>query len=436
MHTATPIKRCNSPVTHFTTRLLYLLTSMKDFTLQLNNPPSGVYFTGGTVSGTVTAVNDEPKDYKAIQVRIVGAANVHWSEERGTGDDRHTVHYSSHETYIDTFVNVWDRNAVAGGKFPPGTFHFPFTLQLGSGNLPPSFNGTVGHIKYMIEARVMKDGIFKRDTRCEAYINVASIVPINNPNLLQPKAGQVSKTLCCLCCASGPINITATVPRTGFCIQKDGIPVEVSVENGSSRDIRQIVACIHQVGHYTAQGHHRYSNVIVNRVASEPVRGHNSTVWRPPPIAVPNTTPTLLNCGIIQVNYILRVSASISGAINPGIDIPIVLGNVPLQGGTEAGGFPQPSAGPAGGYQPPPSTGLPQAPPPVAPTAPPTGGGFGVPSEFGFGGQQSNFDNFQPVGFSDPPPPQGIPLQPYPPPPSYNETSQMPPNFVDPIKKI
>ena len=397
---------------------------MKDFTLQLNNPPNGVYFTGDTVSGTVTAVNDEPKDYKAIQVRIVGAANVHWSEERGRGT---RVHYDSHETYIDTFVNVWDRNTVAGGKFPPGTFHFPFTLQLGRargrGNLPSSFNGTVGHIKYMIEARVMKGGIFKRDTRCEAYINVASIVPINKPNLLQPKAGQFSKTFCCLCCASGPINISATVPRTGFCMQKDGIPVEVSVENGSSRDIRQIVASIHQIGRYTAQGHHCYSNITVTRVASEPVRGHNSTVWRPPPIAVPDTTPTLLNCGIIQVIYILRVSASISGAI---IDIPIVLGNVPLQGGTEAGGFPQPSAGPAGGYQPPPSTGLPQAPPPVAPTAPPTGGGFGVPSEFGFGGQQSNFDNFQPIGFSDPPPPQGIPLQPYPPPPGYNETSQMP----------
>ena len=72
---------------------------MKDFTLQLNDPPNGVYFTGDTVSGTVTAVNDEPKDYKAIQVRIVGAAIVHWSEERGGGTRGGTrVHYRGSET--------------------------------------------------------------------------------------------------------------------------------------------------------------------------------------------------------------------------------------------------------------------------------------------------------------------------------------------------
>ena len=411
---------------------------MKDFRLELNNPPNGVYFTGGTVTGTVIAVNDDqPKDYKAIQVRIVGAADVHWSEERGSGEHRHTVHYRANEVYIDTFVHVWDRNAAGGGQFPVGAFQFPFSLQLGSGNLPASYNGTCGRINYKIEARVMKDGIFKRDTRCEAYINVGSIIPINNPQLHTPRAMEVSKTLCCLCCASGPINITATVPRTGFCILKDAIPVEVSVENGSSRDVRQIVASIRKHVHYTAQGHHRYDNVTVVSVASEPVRAHSSTVWRPPPIAVPNTPPTLLSCNILQVTYFLTVSGSISGAINPVINIPITIGNVPLEGASSdfPPQQPQGATGPPPAVGPPPSaTPFPQPPPPTfAPTAPPVGGGFGPPAggsgfgppaEFGFGGQQSNFDNFAPVGFSDPP--QGIPLQPYPPPPSYSD-SQFPP---------
>ncbi|XP_011409241.1 PREDICTED: arrestin domain-containing protein 3-like [Amphimedon queenslandica] len=263
----------------------------------------------------------------------------------------------------------------------------------------------------------MKDGIFKRDTRCEAYINVGSIVPINNPQLQTPKAMEISKTLCCLCCASGPINITATVPRTGFCILKDAIPIEVSVENGSRRDVRQIVASIHKQVHYTAEGHHRYDNVTVVSVGSEPVAAHSSTVWRPPPIAVPNTPPTLLNCNILQVTYYLTITGSISGAIDPVISIPITIGNVPLEGAP--GGFPPqpqgttappPAAGPPPAYpQPPPPTFAPTAPPVGGGFGPPAGGsGFGPPAEFGFGGQQSNFNNFAPVGFSDPP--QGIPL--------------------------
>ena len=398
---------------------------MKDFRLELNGPPNGVYFPGGTVTGTVIAVNDDqPKDYKAIQVRLVGAADVHWSEQRGSGQHSHTVHFRSHEVYIDTFVHVWDRNTAGGGQFPVGNFQFPFSLQLGSGNLPASYVSKCGRIDYKIEARVMKDGVFKRDTRCEAYINVGCVIPINNPQLHTPKAMEISKTLCCLCCASGPINITATVPRTGFCILQDAIPVEVSVENGSSRDVRQIVASITKHGHYTAQGHHHYDNVTVVSVASEPVVGHSSTVWRPPPIAVPNTPPTLLNCNILQVTYYLTITGSISGAINPVINIPITIGNVPLEGAP--GGFPPQPQGTTA-PPPPPPTGpppsYPQPPPPTfAPTAPPAGGGFGPPAggsgfcppaEFGFGGQQSNFDNFAPVGFSDPP--QGIPLQPYPP---------------------
>ena len=45
----------------------------QDFKLQLNYPPhQGVQLPGMTVTGTVLAVKNEPKDYEAIQVKIVG----------------------------------------------------------------------------------------------------------------------------------------------------------------------------------------------------------------------------------------------------------------------------------------------------------------------------------------------------------------------------
>ena len=340
-----------------------LKINMKDFKLLLNYPPQGVYFPGMTVVGTVFAVTDEPKNYKAIQVKIVGFAHVYWSETHGSGENARTETYTSHEDYLDTSVNVWEKDTSAGsGQFPAGSHQIPFSLQLVGSNLPASYDGTVGRIKYTIEARVIQ-GMLKRDTICEAVINVANVVEINHPDLLQPKSMEEEKTLCCLCCASGPIVITTRIPRTGYCVQQDGIPVEVSVENGSSREVRQIVASIHKLVHYTAGGHHRYDRLDVATIASEPVPAHNTTVWQPPPLAVPNTPATSINCDILQVNYFLRVKAAISWAINPTIDIPLVLGNVPLPGSPQPTTLP-----PQQGLEPHPSLGL------VPPSQPQPGG--------------------------------------------------------------
>ena len=44
-----------------------------------------VNFPGMTVSGTVILVTDETKDYKDIEVRIVGRGEVYWTETRTMG---------------------------------------------------------------------------------------------------------------------------------------------------------------------------------------------------------------------------------------------------------------------------------------------------------------------------------------------------------------
>ena len=394
-----------------------LKINMKDFQLQLNYPPQGVYFTGMAVTGTVLAVSDEPKNYKAIQVKILGFAHVHWSESRGSGENARIETYTSHEDYLDTSVCVWDKDTSAGGgRFPAGSYLFPFSLQLVGNNLPASYEGTVGQIKYTIEARVLK-GMLKHDIVCETTIKVVNAVEINRPDLLQPKSMEVEKTLCCLCCASGPIVITAHIPRTGYCIQQDSIPMEVAVENGSSREVRQIIASIHKVVEYTAQGHYRYDNLDIATIASEPVPAHNTTVWQPPPLVVPVTPATSINCDILQVEYFLRVKAAISWAINPTFDIPLVLGNVPLPG-TEPGSQPT-TLLPQQGLEPNPPLEF------MPPPQPQPGGiSYAIP--------------LQPIP-QPYPPSVSIPLDPFPPPPPcYDDksSSQLPPGLVDPIKKI
>ena len=301
--------------------------------LQLNPSPNGVYLAGTSVTGTVVAVTSKPKHFKTIEVRIVGEATVHWTETITHGSGRsgprttETVTYHSHETYIDTFVRVWDKETCGGSSFPVGSHSFPFSLQL-VGNLPSSYEGTVGRIQYKI---ICKVGLLKRNKTCEAVLTVASVVDINSPSLLQPQSMEVQKTICCWCCASGPIVITARIPRSGYCTVTDAIPLEVVIENGSNRNIRNVAASIRKVVQYTASGKHRYNSAIIIAIVSDRITAHNSLTWHPTRIIVPNTVLTITNCEIIKVYYCLDIVASVPWVISPSISFPITIGNIPLQ---------------------------------------------------------------------------------------------------------
>ena len=102
---------------------------------------------------------------------------------------------------------------------------------------------------YFIAAAVTPDryySAFRSAHYTCTSITVANEVPISHPSLQQSRSKEVRKTPCCLCCASSPIVITATVPHTGYCVGCDSIPIEVTVENEirSSCTVRQLVAAI------------------------------------------------------------------------------------------------------------------------------------------------------------------------------------------------
>ena len=311
---------------------------VKEFQLFISPPPRGGFVSD--ITGHVLVVTEEAKQgYESIEVTLRGYADVRWSESSGGGDNRRTVTYHSHEDFIYQTIILWSSENALNHELSLGSYQFPFafSLQPSGRPLPPSFEGYVGHIRYEIEATIVKASALKRNKRITARVAVTSVVDPNIvPNVRLPKVLQVEKTLCCLCCASGPISLTARVPRTGFCIIQDAIPFEVDIENGSNRQIRQLVAQLQQRVVYTAQGHRKYGIEKVAEVASDPIEPHSSRSWRPPPLPVPATEPTIASCSIILVIYYLKIKASISGAINPHVDFLLFLGNVPLSGVEDA----------------------------------------------------------------------------------------------------
>ena len=185
---------------------------VKEFRLFITRPPLGIFVSD--IAGRVLVVTEEAKQgYKCIQVTLRGYADVRWSETRGSGSTRDTVTYHSHEDFINQTITLWSRENAFNHELSPGSYQFPFALSLQSSvrPLPRSFEGTVGHIRYEIEATIVKASTLKRNTRITTRVPFAPLVDPNIiPNLRLPKVLQVEKTLCCLCCASGPISLTCS----------------------------------------------------------------------------------------------------------------------------------------------------------------------------------------------------------------------------------
>ena len=166
----------------------------------------------------------------------------------------------------------------------------------------------MGNIQYTVEAKATKEGLLKRDIVHTSTTNVINIVDINHPDLLRSKSMKVCKTVCCWCCASGPIIVTACMPHTGYFIHQDSIPLEMIIENGSSRRIRMVIAFIHKQIHYVTEGGYHLDEINIAAIASRSIPAHDTTIWQPPPIAVSHTLATSVYCNILQVQVELDIS--------------------------------------------------------------------------------------------------------------------------------
>ena len=317
----------------------------KIFKLEIAEPPHGAHIS--EVKGTVVLKTKKDKKYKTIKVTVQGVANTDWSETVGTGEERRTVDYSDKRECAKNTVVLWSNDDAPDNCLQEGDYEFPFSLSL-KGEVPSTFDGERGHIRYEVTAIIVKSKLNKNKV-VSKKIRVHELLDLNTlPGVKEPVIKQDEKTLCCLCCASGPISLTARIPRSGFFCGKDKIPLEVEVENGSSRPIEHVSAKLKKevtfIGHNRETSLHNSESEVrqaphrsvqrrvdtIAEAASDPVAPGSSLSWSPETLLVPKTDPTIANCTIISVKYFLKVEAAISFALDAGVTFPLTLGTVPL----------------------------------------------------------------------------------------------------------
>ena len=322
---------------------------VKNFAIVLSQPPQGEFHPGSEVAGKLMFQLSEPKAYRYIKVTVIGEARVF--------GDKGTTRIS--RSYINSEFILWSSEQASHGRLESGQYSFPFQVTLPR-RLPSSLNRPgVYAIQYYVQGRIVNAG-GKFDHTALAGFRVVEVVDTNVPAVQRPIRGLVQKTGG-LFTASGVITLTAESPHRGYCIG-EAIPLNVTVENGSSKQIEILV----ELWKIVTTRYHRYGDR--NRILSHPrlpVSARRSGIFHfKDRLRVPPTVPTMTSCDIITAKYVLVVTAVIPWATNSKVKIPLTIGNVPPAPRQDASDPPPPPVSSPSTHPPQGSSELTRDPPP------------------------------------------------------------------------
>ncbi|XP_059473871.1 arrestin domain-containing protein 17-like isoform X2 [Neocloeon triangulifer] len=318
---------------------------LEKFQIFFDNPQA-VFYAGQNVSGRIVVVNSTPKKIRGINVKIKGEAEVSWTETRQHSSDSNNttmdnVTTTPNNTTTDTqetfsAEEVYFENkfvAFGGGgdqTLNPGEHMYPFNYVLPI-NLPSSFEGEFGHVRYTV--RAVLDRPWKFDQEAKAAFTVISPLDLNaDPKLAAPVTKQKSKKFCCWCCASNPVNIVLTLP-TGGAVPGETLLPTLDIENNSRVYLSLITLKLVKSVTYKARGGNtKKVEVSIAEKNLGYVDSGQSHTFEREALQIPPLPPSNLNnCSVIDLEYYLEAHFSPSSFYcSFQVRLPVVVGTIPL----------------------------------------------------------------------------------------------------------
>ncbi len=285
------------------------------------------YSPGSLVEGQVMVSVDRPRRYHSMVINLQGGAEVHWTKTRQFIDRERTVHYRNSDTYVNREVVLWKAEYSPTGSLPVGEHYLPFILELPQ-NIPHSFEGTYGQVRYELEASILQSIQTNFVLRSKHAIIVENNTPMDILRLCrEPRTVAKTKRLKILIFGAGSISTTVSVPRTGFS-PGDTIPININVSNQSSRRIC-VDSVLRRRSTLTASGGEQ--KVISRQIAKTvlpfvmPWDVISCEMFLDVPIDI---QASMRNCSCIRVKYVLAIKVHIPWSFYmQELKIPVVIAN-------------------------------------------------------------------------------------------------------------
>uniref|UniRef100_A0A671KFW5 Arrestin domain-containing protein 4-like n=1 Tax=Sinocyclocheilus anshuiensis TaxID=1608454 RepID=A0A671KFW5_9TELE len=268
----------------------------KSLDVILDNEQRDGYCSGEVVSGHISLKLSEATTVKTIKVLLKGYAQVSWMHKRSCCSEERKYLFLS-----KTLVSTTGRPAI-------------YAEHLLHVNIPlvSSFSGKHGRVYYMVQA------VLKRE------LCIISHIDVNVPTLISPVSQTCKKMIGCWIFTSGPISLTASIDRQGYC-NGESIPIYALIENCSSRLVVP-KAVIYQIQIYTYKGKTKSIKQVVASARGNEVPSDTSSRWNGNTLKIPPVSPSILNSDILRLEYLLAVIVQVPGAKNLEVQLPVVIG--------------------------------------------------------------------------------------------------------------
>lgn len=125
----------------------------------------------------------------------------------------------------------------------------------------------------------------------------------------------MSKTFCCLCCGSPPLKVSIMMPVKGY-VPGQAMMIRVNVENQSGIVVDTVKLILRKIVTFKANNPRfetKTEKIVIAEVSKGPVEG-NATSDYQQKLDIPPLPPSnLTNCGIIDLEYNLKIEACVAG---------------------------------------------------------------------------------------------------------------------------
>ncbi|XP_061527766.1 arrestin domain-containing protein 3-like [Phycodurus eques] len=301
--------------------------TIKDFRINFNAlNEKNTFSSGDLVTGQISFELSKATKIRSITMCLTGKVDVHWS----SGGGKHKRTYHAKMDFFHLKSMILQEGAVGGpAQLPPGRHVYQYTCQIPQGDFPSSFRGRHGQTCYKLTVGIDRPWHMSKDFVTE--LNFVHHVDSNQPELMAPLSGSNSMSVCSLSCASGSIEMTASVEKKGF-MRGETIKIICYFSNASSRTVTP-KAKLMQKQQYNMPKRVQRRLLVKNldSVTGLPISAHTSDAHTEMMLTIPaESSLTISNCSLLRVEYEIELSLCLRASSDLTLLFPIVLCDIPL----------------------------------------------------------------------------------------------------------
>ncbi|KAL7836634.1 hypothetical protein AOLI_G00279180 [Acnodon oligacanthus] len=256
---------------------------------------TNTFTSGNTVQGRVFLEVTKVVMVSCFYINLEGGADVSWT----TGSEDSTT-YHDHVRYFKR-KHIFIKSVQGCYAIRPGTHGFPFSFQLPNWDLPPSFEGSYGSVKYLLESTLKV--LSGKSCTVKAALSFVPVIRSGGALLMNPQIAATGKRMKLF--TSGRASLKTTIDKMGY-IPGDVIKVCADVDNSSSRALR-LEYTLKQKQIFTAKREQTSSSKTVFSVVGQHIPSGSKQTINADLKIPPNLKLTITNCAIIKVLHILKV---------------------------------------------------------------------------------------------------------------------------------